>query len=422
VAEEAPAGGDESFTLMEAVSPLQRWSPAVAMMLVSMISYIDRNALAILINPIMDETGLSARQYGYAVTAFSLAYMAGNPVWGQLLDRRGTAFGMRLAVAGWTLSSALHALASSAPGFGFLRALLGFHEGATFPGALRTSTSTLPAHLQGRGLALSFSGGALGATITPLVLSPIAVRFGWRAGFLFTGLLGLLWLLLWHFVSRRKELQEPAITSASAAVDWRSRALWGFLLVYALGSMPLIFILNMVPIYLDRHFGVSQQQLGTLLWIPPLGWECGYFFWGFMLDRATQRGHASHATHGRIFIVSGLCCLGLLAAPHMPALPAFFLLLFLAMFSVGGFIIGGISEGKAILGADRAALVAGLAAGSFAALAALVAPGFGQLIDLRLYASAFAIAALSPLLGCLLWRLLAPRERTPHASASTAER
>ena len=53
------------------------WSPAVAMMLVSTISYVDRNTLALLSPTILRETHLNNEQYGYIILAFSIAYMLG---------------------------------------------------------------------------------------------------------------------------------------------------------------------------------------------------------------------------------------------------------------------------------------------------------------------------------------------------------
>ena len=59
------------------------------MMLVSVISYIDRNTLALLAPTILRETNLNAEQYGFIISAFSIAYMVGNPAWGIILDRIG---------------------------------------------------------------------------------------------------------------------------------------------------------------------------------------------------------------------------------------------------------------------------------------------------------------------------------------------
>ena len=80
------------------------------MWLVSLISYIDRNTIAILAPVILRETHLSAEQYGIIIAFFSWAYMLGNPLWGHLLDRMGVRRGMTIAVGIWTLASTAHAI------------------------------------------------------------------------------------------------------------------------------------------------------------------------------------------------------------------------------------------------------------------------------------------------------------------------
>ena len=73
---------------------MRKWIPSVTMLLVSLISYIDRNTLALLSPTILSETGMTAEQYGWIISAFSIAYMVSNPVWGKLLDRFGLPSGM----------------------------------------------------------------------------------------------------------------------------------------------------------------------------------------------------------------------------------------------------------------------------------------------------------------------------------------
>jgi hypothetical protein len=124
---------------------LKRWAPTLTMMLVSLISYIDRNTLALLAPTILRETHLTAEQYGWIISAFSIAYMLGNPLWGRVLDAVGVRRGMLSAVSLWTAASASHALASGFWSFAAARTVLGFGEGATFPGGLRTAMQTLPA-------------------------------------------------------------------------------------------------------------------------------------------------------------------------------------------------------------------------------------------------------------------------------------
>src|SRR5438046_9467266 len=152
-----------SFDSFTTHASLARWIPTASMLLVSLISYIDRNTLALLIPTIMKETHLSAEQYGLIVSAFSIAYMISNPLWGGLRDRLGLRIGMTLAVAFWTAASMSHAAAGGFLSFALARTVLGFGEGATFPGGLRTVMQTLPPQQQARGIGLAYSGGALGA-------------------------------------------------------------------------------------------------------------------------------------------------------------------------------------------------------------------------------------------------------------------
>ena len=161
------------------------------MLLVSLVSYVDRSTLAILAPVILAETHLNAEQYGFIISCFSITYMIGNPVWGYILDRIGVRRGMTMAVSIWSVASMAHAWAGGFFSFGLARAVLGGAEGATFPGGLRTATQTLPPEKRGRGLAIAYSGGSLGAMICAA---------GCNSG---CGDLGLAWSLLIYRVPWR---------------------------------------------------------------------------------------------------------------------------------------------------------------------------------------------------------------------------
>ncbi len=191
-----------------------RWLPAFSMMLVSTISYIDRNTLALLAPTILREAHLSNEQYGFIISSFSVAYMLGNPLWGYVLDRIGVRAGMTAAVSIWTFASVAHVFAFGFRGFAVARAVLGFGEGATFPGSLRTVVQTLRPEQRSRGIAVAYSGGSLGAVITPVIITPIAAMWGWRGAFWATGAVGAAWLLLWVVLSRRKDIARAPKSAA----------------------------------------------------------------------------------------------------------------------------------------------------------------------------------------------------------------
>ncbi len=379
------------------------------MMLVSVISYIDRNTLALLAPTILRETGLSAEQYGFVISAFSISYMIGNPVWGAILDRIGVRHGMMISVSAWTVASVSHVFATGFGSFAAARAVLGFGEGATFPGSMQTATRTLPPEQRSRGIAVSYSGGALGAIITPVIMTPVAALWGWRGAFWFTGAIGAAWLLQWAVLSRREDLARPtpaeAATKHAGGPHWTHPRTWAFLCAYSLGALPLGFVLYQTSLYLSAVLHQSQMQIGAVLWIPPLGWEAGYFFWGWVTDRFT-RGGADPRSINRMFLLCTLLSLPLALAPRIASVPLTMALLFFAMFVTAGFIIGSLAYANSYYSRAHSGLIAGLSAGSWSAMVAVVMPGFGRLFDRGHYALAFDVVCLFPVVGYLSWRLL----------------
>jgi MFS transporter, ACS family, hexuronate transporter len=303
---------------------------------------------------------------------------------------------MNSSVSFWTLASVAHAFAGGFWGFASARALLGFGEGATFPGGLRAAVQTLPERLRSRGIAVAYSGGSLGAIITPVLVTPIASRFGWRGAFWFTGLVGLAWLALWAVIAR----QIPALPESSredTRLRFNDRRLWALMSAYALGGLPLAFVIYGAAIYLTKVHGLSQVGLGALLWIPPLGWEVGYFFWGWVADRTRGRFRG-------VFLAMTVLSLPLVVVPRAEPVWLVMFGLFFAMFVAAGFVIFAIAYATEVFSVSQAGLIAGAGAGSWSAVVALVMPVFGRLFDQARYDAAFSLAAIFPLLGYIGWR------------------
>src|SRR5688500_11478556 len=205
----------------------QVWVPCIGMALCSWLSFVDRQVLNILAPTIIKDTGLTNQDFTAATSFFFLTYTLGNPVWGTVIDYIGLRKGMLLAVAVWTAASMSHSMMGTFAGFALARAVLGIGEGGTFPGGLRTAVETLQPTQRARGIALSFSGGTIGAVMMPLFLGPLAISYGWRNAFLTTGALGLVWLVIWASIARPPFL--PASPPKPSRMMWpnlRERRVW----------------------------------------------------------------------------------------------------------------------------------------------------------------------------------------------------
>jgi ACS family hexuronate transporter-like MFS transporter len=376
------------------------WVASFTMMLCSWLSYVDRQILAVLSPLILADTGLSAQSYATVVSAFSIAYMVSNPLWGSVLDFVGLRTGMLIAVGIWSLASASHAWVAGFAGFALVRTVLGLGEGATFPGGLRAALESLPEDRQSRGIAISYSGGSLGAILTPLMVTPIATRFGWQSAFLISGVLGVAWLALWWMVARPPYL--PAIARRSTKILWPNvfeRRFWALVASYGLGAIPIGPMLYLSPLYLNRVLGLSQEDLGRVLWIPPLGWEIGYFFWGWVGDR--------FAAVRPLWFFTALTVAGLplAAVTRISSTPLVLALFFWVMFISGGYLVLSLRTAARTYPKEQTALVAGIGAGAWSALVALVLPVLGAWFDQKAYELAFVVVSLIPILGTLLWWL-----------------
>src|SRR3989442_1255590 len=251
----------------------QMWVPCLAMAACSWLSFFHRTILAALAPTILKETGLSAQQFASINAYFFVAYTLGNPLWGSILDYVGLRVGMLLGVAIWTAASVSHGWMTAFVGFAAARALLGLGEGVTFPGGLRTAVESLPASRRARAVALSFSGGTLGGVAAPLIAVPLALAYGWRTAFVISGAFGLAWLALWVAVSRPPFL--PKTEKKTTKISWpnfRERRLWALVFSYGLPAIAPGPIVTLLSVYLSQGLGISQKDIGNLVWMPALSW------------------------------------------------------------------------------------------------------------------------------------------------------
>jgi ACS family hexuronate transporter-like MFS transporter len=109
----------------------------------------------------------------------------------------------------------------------------------------------------------------------------------------------------------------------------------------------------------------------------------------------------------------GLTLLGLPLAgvPALPGVAVALAAFCLATFVAAGFIIVGLAYAAQVFSTRDAGLIAGIGAGSWSAVVALLMPWFGRLFDRHAYALAFALATAAPVLGLTVWSAVELRAR-----------
>lgn len=175
----------------------QAWGLCWLMFASTVLNYMDRQAVSVVGERITGEFHLSFEQFGWVIAAFQLSYAFFQVPAGYLTDRLDVRWTYAGAVLWWSLAAI--AVAWS-PTFGLLlafRAVLGLGEAFNWPCALKVTGEVLPPEDRGLGNGIFNSGAAVGAVLTPLILTPLTIWLGWRWAFALIGVCGLVWVAVW---------------------------------------------------------------------------------------------------------------------------------------------------------------------------------------------------------------------------------
>ena len=298
-----------------------RWVVCALIFLATTVNYIDRQVLGILAPVLQREIGWNEVEYGHIVTAFSGAYAIGLLVSGRVLDAVGTRLGYAAALFFWSLAAMAHAFARTPVGFGAARFALGLGEAANFPAAIKSVAEWFPKRERAFATGLFNSGTNVGALVAPLVVPPLAAAYGWRAAFLFTGAIGLLWLSLWLPLYGPPE-SHPRVSPSELAVirsdspeptvsmSWSSllphRQTWAFAVGKFLTDPIWWFYLYWIPKFLNERHGITLTQMGAPLVAIYLIADVGSIGGGWLSSRLIKSGWSVNAARKSTMLLCAL--------------------------------------------------------------------------------------------------------------------
>lgn len=319
-------GADARSAATSAPGRRYRWTVCALLFASTTICYIDRQIFGLLKPTLDTELGWSETAYGDIVAVFSLMYACGYLFGGRLMDWIGVRRGLSIAVAGWSVSAAVHGLMSSVLGFKIARGALGLAEGGNFPASIKAVREWFPPRERALATGLFNAGSNIGAIVTPITLPFVVAAFGWRAAFLIAGALGLIWVALWLYFyeipERQKRLsaeelayiqsgEEPA--PAASRPRWIAlfgyRGTWAYALGMLLTSPVWWFYLNWVPGFLHQRFGVDMMSsiapLVTIYLIADIGSVAG----GWISSRLIRGGMPTLRARMIAMLCMALCTL-----------------------------------------------------------------------------------------------------------------
>lgn len=269
------------------------------LLVVSAVAYMDRQILAILIEPIKHELNLSDTQAGllYGFTFAAFFALLGVPI-GKRTNRSNRA---RIIVRSLLLFSTMTALCGVAGSYWQLLAArvgVGVGEAGTNPASQSMIADLYPLQRRSAAMAIFATGPHVGIVLGFLVGGLLASFVGWRQAFVAAGCLSLAIALLVR-ASLREPAQaaqaavgsDPAVTVTSvAAALWKQASIRHVFAGAAIGNVATAALTGWLGSFLVRSHEFSIGAAGALLALVlgVLG-GAGVIIGGWLADRMGAR-------------------------------------------------------------------------------------------------------------------------------------
>ena len=334
------------FTTSAPGNPSTRWFVCALLFAATTINYMDRSVLS-LIEPLLHTLPFmgwdphidAAHQvvfnnnYKYIIICFQIAYGMGFLFAGRIIDRLGTKIGYAVAISVWALSSLGHALVFSVVGFCIARALLGLGESGNFPAAIKATTEWFPSEERALATGLFNSGTNVSFFVAPVLVAFVTGKWGWQAGFLTTGSMGLVWLVVWLLFPYNRLRRGSTQTQANIESDFasyassgatlpysvllRRRGLYAFSIAKGLTDPIWWFYLFYLPKFLHETYGLDLQHSKWEIVTVYMVSSIGSVFGGGLSGWRMKQGHSVNAGRKFALLLCAVLVLPIVFVPHL---------------------------------------------------------------------------------------------------------
>jgi MFS transporter, ACS family, hexuronate transporter len=411
-----------------------RWWIVWTLFFSTVTNYISRQTFAVLAPMLAIQYHFSHGDLAKILGAFQISYALTWLLGGIFLDAVGTRVGLAVAVTFWSVVNIFTGFASSVFGFAAFRFLLGIGEGFNWPGASKTVAEWFPSEERGLAVAIFDSGSSVGGALAAVVIPWVAIAFGWRWSFVFSGGLGFIWLVMWLFVYHPLEShpwvapeevtliragQDQALRSQGNGVQrWlrlaRNKNVWGIVLGRSLTDPIWWFYIFWLPQYLSDARGFSLKRIALFAWIPFVAADIGNFTGGWISGYCIRRGIPVIRARMWVCVISCLPILAGIPAARVHSAYSALALISVALWGYASWSTMGLTLPSDLFPQDVVATVTGLSG----LAAGLAGAGFtfavGFLVDRYSYGPAFLVAGLLPLFATgFMFLLISSRSAEP---------
>lgn len=277
----------------------------------SVITFLDRMAIAVAGPRIQDELHISPDRWGWILSAYVLAYGIFEIPSGALGDRFGQRRELMRITVWWSVFTGATGWCRNFLQLATARFLFGIGAAGAYPNISGVLARWLPVRERARGQGLVWAMSRLGGALAPLLLVPLLMHCGWHAIFWMLGLIGLVWAALWYTWFHDDPAKQPGITKQeleeitdgnrqeSGNVPWaalfRLRQLWLIVIAYGLYAWASWFYFSWFPTWMVHGAHFSIAQMGVYASFPFLLGIAGNLAGGWMSDVLVVRYGMRHA-------------------------------------------------------------------------------------------------------------------------------
>ena len=277
---------------------MKRYLVLFALFVLSLITYIDRVAISSAKGPIATDLALSDQAMGWVFSSFALGYALAQVPSGWFADKMGPRIALAVVVIAWSLFTALTGIAQGVAVLLVIRFLFGIGEAGAFPGSARAIFNWFPADERGRANGVLFSGSRLGGALAFPLLAWMLSGWGWRQSFVYLGLIGVVWAVVWLIWFR--DHPEQPLEKSEAGTDPASQISFGqvfrsgrMLLTmaqYFASNFTFFICLSWMLPYLKEHYKLSDSEAAGYAMIPLLFGATSQWASGFVIDALYRSG------------------------------------------------------------------------------------------------------------------------------------